>query len=140
MRKDLQEVDHSSSVLNENSGVVEKSISSITQLSAHLQNLSDKFDVMVDKRQSVRKLIVPPITVEVTNGKHTIFCYVYDISEGGISLVVTKKDPQFVCKTGVVYTIQAKEDKMHLDGRKIEMVYVFNKKDETTMRGGAKFV
>ncbi|RUM68948.1 MAG: hypothetical protein DSZ05_00190 [Sulfurospirillum sp.] len=140
VRKDLQEMDHSSFVLNENSGVVEKSISSITQLSAHLQNLSDKFDVIVDKRQSVRKLIVPPITVDVTNGKHTICCYVYDISEGGISLVVTKKDPQFVCKTGVVYTIRAKNNERHLDGRKIEMVYLFNKKDESTMRVGAKFV
>ena len=127
-------------MLSDNSGVVEESINSITQLSAHLQNLSDKFDVMVDKRQSVRKLIVPPITVEVTNGKHTIFCYVYDISEGGISLIVTKKDPQFVCQTGVVYTIKSEENRMRLDGRKIEMVYIFNKKDETTMRVGAKFV
>ncbi len=140
VRKDLGEVNQSSAVLSDNSGVVEESINSITQLSAHLQNLSDKFDVMVDKRQSVRKLIVPPITVEVTNGKHTIFCYVYDISEGGISLIVTKKDPQFVCQTGVVYTIKSQENSMRLDGRKIEMVYIFNKKDETTMRVGAKFV
>jgi len=140
VRKDLSQVDHSSSVLKENSGVVEQSISAITEMSAYLQNLSDKFDVMVDKRKSVRKLIVPPITVEVTNGKNMIFCYVYDISEGGISLVVTKKDPGFVCKTGMVYTIRTKEDKMNLDGRKIEMVYIFNKKDETTMRVGAKFV
>ncbi len=140
VRKDLEEVDHSSAVLSNNSAVVEESINSITQLSAHLQNLSDKFDVMIDKRQSVRKLIVPPISIQLKNGNDMISCYVYDISEGGISLIVTKKDPRFVYQTGVIYVIKSEENRMRLDGRKIEMVYIFNKKDETTMRIGAKFV
>jgi methyl-accepting chemotaxis protein len=140
VQTDLKQVNESSFILDNNSGVVEESINSITQLSAHLQNVSDKFDVMVDKRKSVRKLIVPPITVQVTNGKYIIDCYVYDISEGGISLIVTKKDPRFVCEIGAVYRLKTIEKKMNLDGRQIEMVYLFNKKDETTMRVGAKFV
>ncbi len=140
VQKDLKRVNQSASILNNNSGVVEESISSITELSAHLQNLSDKFDVMVDKRQSVRKLIVPPITVQVSNGKHLIDCYVYDISEGGISLIVTKKDPQFKCQVGRTYRLKSQEQRINLDGRQIEMVYIFNKKDESTMRVGAKFI
>jgi methyl-accepting chemotaxis protein len=140
VQTDLDQGNKSAFVLDNNSGVVEESINSITQLSAHLQNVSDKFDVMVDKRKSVRKLIVPPITVQVTNGKYVIDCYVYDISEGGISLIVTKKDPRFVCEIGAVYRLQTSEKKIKLNGRQIEMVYLFNKKDETTMRVGAKFI
>jgi len=140
VQQELQKVNHSATLLSDNSTVVEESIYSITQLSAYLQNVSDKFDVMVDKRESARKLIVPPIMVQVSNNKDLIDCYVYDISEGGISLIVTKKSKGFKCDTGRIYTLKSKDERLKLDGRKIEMVYVFNKKDETTMRVGAKFV
>ena len=140
VQQELQKVNHSATLLSDNSTVVEESINSITQLSAYLQNVSDKFDVMVDKRESARKLIVPPIMVQVSNNKDLIDCYVYDISEGGISLIVTKKSKGFKCDTGRIYTLKSKDERLKLDGRKIEMVYVFNKKDETTMRVGAKFV
>ncbi len=140
VQEDLSSVYQSSALLGDNSEVVEDSINAITEMSAHLQQVSDQFDVMVDKRASVRKLIVPPIVVHVSNGKALIDCYVYDISEGGISLIVTKKDEGFKCEPGAAYTLKTDEKRLNLDGRRIEMVYLFNKKDETTMRIGAKFV
>ena len=140
VREDLQKVNESATLLGDNSGVVEASINTITQMSAYLQNVSDQFDVMVEKRESTRKLIVPPVMVQVSDGKHTIDCYVYDISKGGISLIVTKKSPHFSCKIGSFYTLKSEDETLRLDGRQIQMVYVFNKKDETTMRVGAKFV
>ena len=141
VQNDLSSVHESSQLLRKNSDVVEESINEITNMSAHLQQVSEQFDVMVDKRASVRKLIVPPITVHVTDGRATIDCYVYDISEGGISLIVTKKDNRFQCERGKIYTLISDESRsFQINGKKIEMVYVFNKKDESTMRVGAKFV
>jgi len=140
VQEDLAKVNHSASLLSDNSTVVEESINSITQLSAYLQDVSEKFDVMVDKRESARKLIVPPIMVQVSNGKDLIDCYIYDISEGGIALIVTKKKSGFQCDTGKVYTIKSEYDSLKLNNRKIQMVYIFNKKDDTTMRVGAKFI
>lgn len=141
VQKDLHSVHESSQLLRKNSDVVEESINEITHMSAHLQQVSEQFDVMVDKRASVRKLIVPPITVHVTDGEATIDCYLYDISEGGISLIVTKKDNRFQCERGKIYTLKSDKDRsLQINGKKIEMVYLFNKKDESTMRIGAKFV
>ena len=140
VREDLQKVNESAALLGDNSCVVEASINTITQMSAYLQNVSDQFDVMVEKRESARKLIVPPVMVQVSDGRYTIDCYVYDISKGGISLIVTKKSPHFSCKIGSFYTLKSEDETLRLDGRQIQMVYVFNKKDETTMRVGAKFV
>lgn len=140
VQHDLKKVSVSSSSLNTNSIVMEESINAITELSAHLQSISDKFDVMVDQRESIRQLIVPPVTVSVQKDQYTVDCYIYDISAGGISLIVTQKDRKFTCEIGGIYLLKSKEKHMSIDGKKMQIVYVFNKKEDGTMRVGAKFV
>ncbi len=141
VQKDLTKVNESSTYLSTNSDIVEESINSITNMSAHLQNVSEQFDVMIEQRNSLRKLIVPPVIAKIYKGNIYIDCYIYDISKSGISLIVTQKDRKFSCESGNVYTLKVDDNKVeNINNKKMEVVYIFNKKDDGTMRVGAKFV
>ncbi len=141
VQKDLTKVNDSSTFLSLNSNTVEESINSITNMSAHLQNVSEQFDVIVDKRSSTRKLIVPPVMAKVYKDNVDIDCYIYDVSQTGISLIVTQKNRKFSCEINNIYTLKVDSDQIKdINTKKIQVVYLFNKKDDGTMRVGAKFI
>ena len=132
---ELEVVDRGSRDINSNSVVVEKVINSITTLSSNLQEESEKFDVLIDKRGSKRSLIIPPVLANVKGSDFSFDCYLYDLSDGGVSFIITNKSDIRKVREGV-------SCKILYDGKKrdIKLLYKVVKDDDGSCRVGAKFI
>ena len=135
---DLEAVVQSSNALNHNSQNVESSVNHITSMSGELKNLANGFDLIYNKRESVREVIVPPYKADVLIGNIKIQGYLYDISETGISVIITEvfKDTHLV--SGMSGNIILDRE---LEGQKqfpFEIAHVNLKKENGTRQFGAK--
>ncbi len=135
IKQDLDIVNHNTEVLNKNSFIVENAMNSITSLSADLKAVTEEFDVMIDKRKFERTLVLPPKELKIIKNNQSINAHLYDISKGGVSFIVTNING-FNINEGEKYTI----DSEITGKRDIIVRYKVEKKNDGTMRIGAKFV
>ncbi len=135
IKHDLDIVNHNTEVLNKNSFIVENAMNSITSLSADLKAVTEEFDVMIDKREFERTLVLPPKELKIIKNNQSINAHLYDISKGGVSFIVTNING-FNINEGEKYTI----DSEITGKRDIIVRYKVEKKNDGTMRIGAKFV
>ncbi len=135
IQDELEIVNRGSCDINSNSAVVEKVINSITTLSSNLKDESEKFDIFIDKRSSKRRLIIPPIKAKVLIDSFSLDCYLYDLSDGGVSFIITNKDDIKRLK-------EEKSAKIIYNGNKkdIKLLYKVVKDDDGSCRVGAKFI
>jgi len=138
---DLIDVAQSSDDLNLNSQNVEVSVSHITDMSRELKNLTDGFDVVLNKRESERELLIPPSDADITIGNDKkLKGVIYDISEKGISLIVSEEYKDVELKSGEVGIVVAHANIRGNKRFKFEIVHVQVKKENGTRVFGAKLI
>ena len=81
----LVEVNEQAKITFENSELLDTIILEIMEQSSHLKSLSDGFEVILNKRSATRTIISPPVKCEIDVNRSTENCYLFDISDNGIS-------------------------------------------------------
>ncbi len=139
--QDLQNVKKSSEDLNKNSLIVKESVNNITRMSAKLQNIADGFDLVRNKRESRRDVIIPPIDVEIILNSNSPFKgLLYDISEKGISIIVTDEYKNRVIEKKNQGKLTLKKPINNKSTYHFEVIHIHVKKDNGTRYFGAKLV
>ena len=137
--QDLQNVKKSSEDLNRNSIIVKESVNNITKMSAKLQNIADGFDLVQNKRESKRDVIIPPMEVEIFLKSNISFKgLLYDISKKGISIIVTDRYKDKIIEQGDSGKLILKEPINNQSIYYLEVIHIHTKKDNGTRYFGAK--
>ena len=93
--------------------------------------------MLLDSRQSSRKLVIPPEKIILNMKKNKkIKSYLYDISEGGISCIITDKEDANFLNEGCECFIKSEK----IGNKKVKILYKIVKKDGEGVRVGAKFI
>ncbi len=139
--QNLQNLTKSSENLNKNSLIVKESVNNITRMSAKLQNIADGFDLVKDKRESKRDVIIPPIDIDIVLDSNISFKgLLYDISEKGISIIVTDKYKETIIKENSRGKLTLKEPINNQSIYHFEVIHIHTKKDNGTRYFGAKLI
>ena len=136
VKKDLDDVNTTSNYLTKNTTIVEGAMNSITELSSTLQAVTEEFDVLIDSRKSHRKLIIPPVKAEINTHKNAIQTYLYDVSQGGVSFIITRAEDARLVDKDDIFTIKSEK----FGTKRIKVLYKIVKKDGEGVRVGAKFI
>jgi len=137
----LVDAAQSSDNLNLNSQNVEVSVSHITDMSRELKYLADGFDVVLNKRESERELLIPPSDVDITiENSKKLKGVVYDISDKGISLIIPENYKNIELKSGERGIVDAHLSIKGHKRFKFEIVHIQVKKENGTRVFGAKLI
>ncbi len=138
---DLLEVAKSSENLNNNSQNVEASVNNITNMSGELKSLTDGFDVIYNKRSSMREVIMPPIKSDILiNNSKKLEGLVYDISDHGISMIIDETYSDIELNSGERGVVDFKMDIRGKTKYHFEIAHIRVKKDNGTRQFGAKLI
>jgi len=88
----LLHVNDKSKITFENSELLDIVISEIMKESSNLKSLSEGFEVILNKRKTVRSIISPPIKCHVDIKGKMEECYLFDKSDSGISFYFVKEE------------------------------------------------
>ncbi len=133
----LKRVEDGNQRLDKNSRTVESSVNTITKISSLLKNLSNGFDIMYNKRKSVREVVIPPVEGTIEFKNDTLRALLYDISKEGISFIITEKYKEVKIKNGEKGTITFDRE---INGKKtfnFTTMHILEKKTNGTRLLGA---
>ncbi len=133
----LKRVEDGNQRLDQNSKTVESSVNTITKISSLLKNLSNGFDIMYNKRKSVREVIIPPVEGTIEFKDNNLRALLYDISVEGISFIITEKYKDIIIERGEKGKITFDRE---INGKKIyqfKTMHILEKKTNGTRLLGA---
>jgi len=135
----LEDILKNADQLISNSKITQTSIKNITIESSNLKSLADGFEVILNRREAKRTVIAPPVKAKVTSNKGKFLdAYIFDKSEGGLSLVY-QEGPAALSKDERAEVELEKAVKGSMKFR-IEIVYCYKKKGTNTIFCGAKII
>jgi methyl-accepting chemotaxis protein len=105
--------------------------------SAELKTLSDNFEVILNKRQSIRTIISPPITCNIKTSQGKYGVYIFDKSEHGVSFYFCRDNiPEGkTVKIGMYIGVECSDKDV---SGNYKIVYISEKKDERFFCGAKR--
>ncbi len=135
--EDLKSVGEGNTKLLENTESVADSVNRITRMSNKLKYLADGFDILFENRQNERKVISPPVRGRLQIGGKKLTGWLYDVSESGLSVIVTEQYRDIPIEEGERGAIHFEQAIEGASSYRFEIRYVKRKRENGTRQFGA---